>query len=257
MMIGYDYDMSLNRASSLPLHHQIRSEVEASIMAGRYGPGDQLPTDGEYATQFGVSVAPVRQALLGLAAAGRVERKKGKGTFVKAPRIQEPILLVGSFTEGLRRRGLPFEIRVLNQDRIRADPDVAAALKIGGRESVVLLRRLVSIHNEPAAILEAFLPASRFPGLANLGGFEDGRSLYQTLSETYGVKLWFTQTVFEVAACNHEQSELLRVQIGAPALRVESVTQDGQHEPVELSRLLFRSDRYTFTTETKSITNRG
>ena len=95
--------IAVSRSSAVPLHVQIRRAIQERIASGELGPGDRLPTEHEYARTFGVSIAPVRQALLDLADAGLVVRQKGRGTFVRGARLEEEIDLLTSFTDSLRR----------------------------------------------------------------------------------------------------------------------------------------------------------
>src|SRR5690348_13282270 len=128
----------------MPLHEQIRAAILVEIDAGRLRPGDQLPTEHEMAEQMGVSVAPVRQALLSLVNAGTVTRIKGRGTFVRGQAFQFEISLVKSITDSLRATGLPFEIQVLRQATEVAEPDIAASLGLRrGAKVVALIRKVL------------------------------------------------------------------------------------------------------------------
>ena len=154
--------LAISRASGVPLHLQIRRSLEHDIASGRLPPGTRLPTEEEYARQFGVSIAPVRQALLDLAAAGLVTRQKGRGTFVREQRVEEEIDLLTSFTDSLRRLGQPARMQVIELARTTADSTIAGALGLRVGTAVVHLRRLALIAEEPVAILDAWLPATSF-----------------------------------------------------------------------------------------------
>ena len=72
---GWLTALAVHRGSFLPLHRQIHDLVRQEIDAGRLAPGSRLPSEGALAEQWGVSLAPVRQALMHLAGryyAGRV-----------------------------------------------------------------------------------------------------------------------------------------------------------------------------------------
>ena len=99
-----------------------------------------------------------------------------------------------------------------------AEPEVAAELGLrrGGR--VVALVRRVMIGAEPAALIESFLPASRFERLAAIEGFSDGRSLYRTLAEEFGTQTASANSVLKVVRCDRPQAEALDLRLGEPAL---------------------------------------
>lgn len=238
--------MLVNRTRPAPLHHQVRRAIQAQIQADSLKPGDRLPAEHEFAEQFGVSLAPVRQALLDLVAAGIVVRVKGKGTFVAETRVDTPVTLLASFTDELRARRITFSMTVLDQALVQGPSHVLAALELPVGAEVVRVRRLALVRGEPAAILDAYLDAERFGGLASITGFELGRSLYRTLEDDFDTKVGQAQSTLDVVRCDDDQAELLEVPLGTPALLVRSVTQDMEGRPVELADVLYRGDRFTF-----------
>ena len=239
--------VSISRTSAVPLHLQIRRRIQEEIASGLLAPGARLPTEQEYAEQFGVSIAPVRQALLDLADAGLVVRQKGKGTFVLGARVEEEIDLLTSFTDSLRRRGVPVRIQVLECIRVTAPTEVAGSLGLRPGATVVHLRRLAWIGDDPAALLDAWLPASTFGRLADLTDFETGRSLYATLETEFDVRLGLARSRLEVGRSTEEEARLLGLAEGSPLLRVASVTEDAVGRLVEVAWVVYRADRFVFT----------
>jgi GntR family transcriptional regulator, transcriptional repressor for pyruvate dehydrogenase complex len=67
-----------------PLYERTVRELTELISDRNLGPGDRLPTERELARMLGVSRVPVRDAIRTLAAQGRVEVRRGSGTFVAA-----------------------------------------------------------------------------------------------------------------------------------------------------------------------------
>ena len=237
----------ITRTRPVPLHTQIRQLIETQILSGQLPPGSQLPTEQAYAGQFGVSVAPVRQALLDLAGSGHLVRIKGRGTFVRQqPKVEELISPLASFTDSLRARGLDLGMRLLDLARLRADAPVADSLGIPLGGPVIRLRRLAFLYGEPAALLDAFLPADRFAGLLATTGWDEGRSLYRTLESDFSTHLADASSLLDVIQCDDAQAELLSVAHGTPALLVHSVTVDTDGRPVEVTWVLFRADRFRF-----------
>jgi GntR family transcriptional regulator len=239
--------VSISRASAIPLHLQIRRRIQEDIASGLLAPGARLPTEQAYADQLGVSIAPVRQALLDLADAGLVVRQKGKGTFVLGARVEEEIDLLTSFTDSLRRRGVPVRIQVLECARVTAPAGVAGSLGLRSDALVVHLRRLAWIGDDPAALLDAWLPAKSFGRLADLTDFETGRSLYATLEAEFDVRLGLARSRLEVGRSTEEEARLLGLAEGSPLLRVTSVTEDVVGRLVEIAWVTYRADRFAFT----------
>ena len=66
----------------LPIYVQLKTLLLEEILGGRYGPGDQLPTEHELCAQYGISRTPVHRALAELAEDGAILRHRRRGTFV-------------------------------------------------------------------------------------------------------------------------------------------------------------------------------
>lgn len=61
----------------------IIEQLNQLILDGAYKPGEQLPSERDLASQFGVARGPVREALRALALVGLIEIKPGLGAFVR------------------------------------------------------------------------------------------------------------------------------------------------------------------------------
>src|SRR5436309_3505643 len=107
--------VTLDKDLPVPLYHQLKTVLLERLRSGHWQPNDQLPTEDELGTQFGVSKATVRQALRDLAQAGLVRREQGRGTFVADSRIRFGPRELTSFTEEMRDFGLPSTSRILEQ----------------------------------------------------------------------------------------------------------------------------------------------
>lgn len=73
-------------------HAIIREWVEDQIHRGTFVEGQRLPTEQELMEQFGVSRAPVQQAMRSLEQVGVVERRSGAGTFVSGAAMRSNLL---------------------------------------------------------------------------------------------------------------------------------------------------------------------
>ena len=67
-----ELSLSISRGSPVPLHHQLRQMLQDQIERGSLRPGQQIPHEREYAEYLGISLAPVRQALLDLVRTDRL-----------------------------------------------------------------------------------------------------------------------------------------------------------------------------------------
>lgn len=70
------------------LYEEVALRIEEMIRAGRYSPGDQLPSEREIMEELGVGRSTVREALLSLQKMGLATVKSGERSRVTAPTAQ-------------------------------------------------------------------------------------------------------------------------------------------------------------------------
>lgn len=234
----------ISRGDPAPLHYQVRRLLLEEIDRGELAPGQKLVPEKEYAARFGISLAPVRQAILGLVEEDYLYRVRGSGTFVREAKVEEKIAILSSFTESMRARGFEPDIRTVEQRIVEAPTRVRQAI---GALQVLSLGRVAVVDGTPVAVLAAWLPADRVPGLVdiNLGS----GSLYSLLAERYEIHMARAQSSIEVGRCRPADAALLGVRPGTPTLFVEGITYDTSDRPVEFSRVMYRADRFRFAIE--------
>ncbi|MCP8969363.1 FadR/GntR family transcriptional regulator [Ectobacillus ponti] len=66
---------------------QIYNQILSEIQSGTFQIGDKLPAERELCEQFGVSRAPIRQALSALELNGIIYSRQGEGIYVKSNRV--------------------------------------------------------------------------------------------------------------------------------------------------------------------------
>ena len=115
--------------------------------------------------RYGCSLITVRRALSELAREQRIERTRGRGTFVLRPRIDRDLAGTMSFTEEMQTRGLDPETRLIAARPESAGEAVAAALELELGSPTLYVERLRLADGEPLLLEQVHLPAERFPGL--------------------------------------------------------------------------------------------
>ncbi|HLK40092.1 MAG TPA: FadR/GntR family transcriptional regulator [Polyangiaceae bacterium] len=117
------------------LYRQIADHLSALIAAGEFAEGSRLPSERELAVQLGVSRPSVREALIALEVAGKVEVRVGSGIFVASRR---PLAIPDPDKEG---QG-PFE---LLRARALVEGEVAAeAARTAKREELDVVRAAIA-----------------------------------------------------------------------------------------------------------------
>lgn len=250
---GWVAAFSVHRGSFVPLHRQIHDLVRQEIVADRLAPGARLPSEGELAERWGVSLAPVRQALVDLAAEGYLDRHRGRGTFVRQSKFEEKLSILSSFSGSHGQHGERPKLVMLYSGLVPAPREVAAALGVRARK-LVLIQRLAHLEATPVALLSAYLDPARFPGIEKRE--LEGGSLYRTFGAVYGAELVRAESVIEAVHAGDDEAVPLGVGTGAMVLRVDSVTYDRHDAAVEFSRVLYRVERFRFSLDSYRLDDR-
>ena len=80
------YNAFVSGAQDSLLYSRVETVLASEIADGDLKVGDQLPTEDSLISRFGVSRITVRRAIQNLVSRGLVEIRRGKGTFVAAPK---------------------------------------------------------------------------------------------------------------------------------------------------------------------------
>jgi GntR family transcriptional regulator len=231
----------------IPYYHQVYLDLRGMIDDGRWPAGHQVPPERELARTYGVSLITVRRALDELAREQRIERARGRGTFVLASRIDRDLDEPLSFSEEMQRRGLSPHTRLIAARPETASERVAAELDIEPGSPTLFVERLRVADGDPFLLEQAYLPAERFPGLLNSN--LESSSLYRLLSDRYDTRVARSRETFEPVVLRSREAVLLGLKPRTPALLVEGTSFSDEGIPVEFSRTFVRGDRSRYFIE--------
>ncbi|QFT82290.1 putative transcriptional regulator PhnF [Roseovarius sp. THAF27] len=232
-------------ATRTPVWKSIRDTLTDDIAAGRYAPGDKLPTEAELARRFGVNRHTVRRALADMAEAGTVFPRRGAGVFVAQKPTDYPLGTRVRFQTNLRAAGrLPSRRAHLIETRA-ADATEAEALALAPGDLVHSYDGLSLADDQPLALFRSVFPAARLPGLPD--ALRRHNSITDSL-RAIGIPD-YTRAWTRVAArlASPTQAGHLHIREGAPVLRTVSLNVDPEGQPLEYGRTWFSGDQVTLT----------
>ena len=218
--------------------------LEGELRNGALEVGDRLPAERDLCRRLGVSRVTIRRALGELRSRGFIESAGSRGWFVAATSVGETNLLV-SFSDMARARGLHPSSRVLDAAARPSTVQEAEQLSLAPGAPIFQLRRLRFLDDVAVGLEVARIPVAVAPALA--GSDFSQTSLYDELRAAGVIPTRADYDVRAVAA-DPDEATLLGVGPGAPLLCTRAVTFDQSARPIELSRSLFRGDRYRFRT---------
>ncbi|NSW52159.1 MAG: GntR family transcriptional regulator [Anaerolineae bacterium] len=238
----------INFNDPLPYYVQVKNRLRESIADGTLRQGDQLPGEPTLCRIFSVSRTVIRQALAELELEGLVSRKKGIGTFIARPHAIERLSAnLTGFYRDMKIRGLTPFTRVLHQEIVPADQQVAQQLQLQPGAAVVRLHRLRFVNHEPIVLTDTYLPGVLVPGLENVDFSRI--SLYQWLEQEYGLVLARGHRIIGAASASTYQADLFHIQPGDPLIVIQNTTCTADGTPVEYYTGLYRGDRNIFEVE--------
>lgn len=225
------------------LYLRVAAWLRRGIAAGRWQVGAAVTPERRLVEELGVSRATVRHAIGVLTQEGLLERRHGRGTFVTAPKLEQPLHRLRGFTGNMRELGIEATSRVLAAWHEPARGHVARALELGEGALVAVIERLRLADGVPVMLEACRLDASRVPGVLaeDLSG-----SLYRLLEHRYGVRLSAGREVIEVRSAERREAERLGIEPGDAVFHTVRIAYGPDGRPIELTRRQARADRCRF-----------
>jgi GntR family transcriptional regulator len=233
------------RPAHEPAYSFIANDISDRIASGVYRSGDQLPTEAQLRTEFGVSPMTVRRAIGILLDRGVVTTTQGKGTFVRGPDLGEAVFRLQDFTD-MWMGDEEVELLLLEARIAHASEEVARRLECRLGAPTVFMRRLIQrnavpliyqlehvFYDEHRPLVEAQLQITSLDGLLRAGcpgSIPSGRVSIQAVN------------------LDAEAAAYLRVPEGSAALCLEHVFHDCDGRAVSWGSFLCRADQFRLTT---------
>lgn len=249
MMQGkLDRRFVLDKHSPLPLYYQVKHAILDAIQDGTLPPGEMLPPEMSLCEAYDISRATVRQALSELVQEGYLDRQRGKGTFVMAPKIDARFLnKLESFSQEMRQKGLTPSTRVLAKRVIEGQHRVNERLGLDDAEKLMYLERVRCTDGEPIVYLETYIPYKLFAPLLEADFVAE--SMYGLMERVCGMRVARVTRRIEAVNATAAEAALLDIEKGAALCLVKTVGYTEQDVAIEYSVARYRGDRNQFSVE--------
>jgi GntR family transcriptional regulator len=228
-----------------PLYLQLRRWIEDAVQRGIVKPGEALPSERELAIQADVSRVTVRKAVQHLVRDGVLVQRHGSGTFVaqQAPRVEQSLSQLTSFTEDMARRGMSVRSLWLDRGLYPPSPEETLTLGLSAGEDVARIARLRLAGDAPLAIERATLSSAILPDPEAIEN-----SLYAHLARRNNRPVRAIQRIRAVNL-GEDDARLLEVPVGAASLSIERLSYLASGRVIEFTRSMYRGDAYDFVAE--------
>jgi GntR family transcriptional regulator len=225
-----------------PLYMQIARKLSDDVRNGRYQVDQALPSERTLSELLNVSRVTARKAIDQLVEQGLVVRRRGSGNYI-APRIEQPLSNLTSFSEQLQQRGYKPASRWLKRAIVSASADEQMSLALSPNSKVARLERLRLADDVVMAYEVSVLPQSVVPRPEAIGD-----SLYQFLESCGKAPVRALQHIRAMNAAG-ELARQLDVAEGQAVLFITRIAYLESGEAVELTHSYCRSDHYDFVAE--------
>ncbi|MCC7163031.1 MAG: GntR family transcriptional regulator [Anaerolineae bacterium] len=232
------------------LYRQISAWLSQQIASGAWPEHYKLKAEVDLAAELGVNRGTLRKAIAELIEQGQLVRIHGRGTFVASKMLEQPLAeRLIAVSEDLEEKGIPFETRVLEQSIRQVNGRIALLLGLQEGEPAFVLRRVRYVRQAPLLVLHNYVVPGYCPDIQTLDFERHG--LFDTLEHCYHLYLeWGTRT-FQAQSASPEIAELLEIVSCDPIMYLEQLVYLKSGEPVELSEVWIRGDRFRLSATLK------
>jgi GntR family transcriptional regulator len=224
--------------------------LRARILQGEWVPGTALPAEATLAREQGVALGTLRQALALLVADGLLERRHGRGTFVRAGLGGASMLRFFRFRHGEELHAAP-QSRILQRQVTLASSETAEALGLPAGASVLALQRLRSLDGRPCLLEQITLPLPLFEPLARSDTTAWDDLLYPMVQRVCGVTIHRAEDQLSFGLLTPEQAGLLQLDAGHPCVQVQRHAFDLAGRCVELRSTLGDAFAFQYTAQVR------
>jgi GntR family histidine utilization transcriptional repressor len=218
---------------------RVKSFLKAGLAAGRWRPGELMPSEAELVAQFAVSRMTVNRALRELQAEGLIDRVQGVGTFAAQLHRISSTLTIRDLQEEIEARGHRHHAEVHVKRSEPAAPALAASLGIA--EGSAVFHTLI-VHHEngvPLQCEDRYVNPAAAPQYlaADFARTTPTRYLLEV------APLWEAQYTIEASRPTAQEAKLLGIDRDEPCLVIVRRTVS-RGVPITLARLVHPGSRY-------------
>lgn len=234
----------LDKNSPLPLYYQLKNIICEMIENEELKPDSPILSEREICEKYGISRMTANKAIVSLVTEGILYREQGKGTFVARNKEKCQLSNLLSFSEEMFKRGEKADTKLLSFCKKQPTKRLREDLCLKEGQEVFEIIRLRYITGQPYALETAYIPVYLCENLH--AKMLESASLYRILEEKFALSVEYAYQTLEPTIINDYESETLDVAKGALAILLSRRTYLKNDIPVEITKAIYRGDRYKF-----------
>jgi len=228
-----------------PLFIQIEGLIEARILEREWSQGETLPSEFAFADYYNVSQGTVRKAINLLAKRNFLERRQGKGTFIKSLTTECEHSHFFHISNRSGEKVVP-TTRQLSIKKSSPDKEAQQLLKLAPAAQIVTVERMRIISDQPGILETIKVDANRFPDLDTYLRENTTNELYPLYEQRYGIRILRAEENIEAISANSRHAKHLDIETGSALLKITRVAYSFNDEPVETRRSLLQTKDWCY-----------
>jgi GntR family transcriptional regulator len=231
----------------LPLYQRLKDAFAARIAQGEWRPGAAIPPEVDLAVEYRVALGTVRKAIDGLVQEGLIDRRQGRGTFVRKADFTNALFRFFRHThdgEPVRPIG-----QLLSRRVGKAGARAARALAVDAASEVLWLTRLRLVDDTPLVVDDIALPLPRFKALVDLGAEAFGDLLYPLYEREAGQVVARAREHIGFGRADATTAKRLGIVRDDPVVSIERLAFGYDGAPLEWRQSFGSAERFSYDIE--------
>ena len=233
----------LNTQSPIPLYRQLADILMAGIRSGDYPPGARIPSEPQLAKDYGIGRPTVRQAIDVLVRKRLLSRRRGSGTYVRAPEQEVDLFSLAGTSSAFHKKGIAVEVQLLEKTK-RIKVSAAAENPFAGG-TAFFLSRLNRVAGSPVLLEVIYLHPVLFKGIEHMD--LAGRSLSQVVESSFYMRPVGGRQTFRIGYLDAKRATVMNVKATTPVLVVHRFLNFKQATNAVFSILYCNTDTFVFS----------
>jgi GntR family transcriptional regulator len=250
---------AIDPAGDRAVYKQIADHLRAAIAQGRLREGDQLPSEAQLMTHYGVARMTARNALRLLQDQGLITAEHGRGVYVRA---RPPVRRLASdrfaqrhrkegkaaFNVEAEQHGATPQVDMISVTETTPPAEVVDRLRLSDDSPVVIRSRRYLLDGRPVETAVSYIPADLARGTPITDPNPGPGGIYARLEEQGHTLERFTE---EVAARmpTPEEARRLALPPGVPVFRLIRTAYDLDGRAVEVCDTIMSAEAYVLNYE--------
>lgn len=234
--------IKIDKRQATPIHLQLFQAIKGLLIDQQIKYMDQLPSIDTLSEYLEVSKADVKQAYHRLIVENFLHLEQGIYYANYVYLSSDYYLKLSRFYDIIKSLGLTPSIKTIKKRITNLPFHLAVDPSIDPKESYILLKRIYYGNDIPLALMDIYLPQSRYQGIDAIEF--DEKPLYETIYFNYGKLLSSGRRLMSVVNLTREDSKILNAAQDTASYQVISYALDQNKQIIDVSRSISTMNQY-------------